>query len=188
MKNMDLVNAALNFAARAHDGQRRKGSLTPYIVHPVGVMLLLMDAGENSPELLAAALLHDTIEDAGVSREEVQQRFGRRVADIVAGCTEPNRNSPWEVRKKHTVEFLRTAPREVLLVAAADKLHNLYSIAADFAEEGEEVWKRFRRGRAEMGWYYRAIASSLETGGLAGHPLMTRLKSAIDEFFGPAIA
>src|SRR3712207_970412 len=99
-----LIDSALIFAATAHREQVRKGTGTPYIVHPVGVMLLLVQAGETDPELLAAALLHDTLEDAGVTVEALRDQFGPRVASIVEGASEPfSRDALWETRKQHTV-------------------------------------------------------------------------------------
>jgi (p)ppGpp synthase/HD superfamily hydrolase len=182
-----LVEAALNFAAQAHSDQVRKGTTLPYIVHPVGVMLTLQAAGETDPELLAAALLHDTVEDSGVTPATLQELFGPRVAEIVVGASEPfARDDPWEERKQHTVAYLRTAPRAVQLVAAADKLHNLHSMEADFAAQGELLWTRFKRGRTELAWYYRAITESLQAGGLADHPLVRDLAATLDSFFGPA--
>ena len=181
-----LVDDALSFAARAHRHQVRKGADTPYIVHPVGVMLMLLQAGETDPELLAAALLHDTLEDVGVSAGELEKRFGRRVAEIVVGCSEPNHDgAAWEARKQHTVAFLRTAPRDVQLVAAADKLHNLTSMTRDHIEQGDQLWQRFNRGRASIEWYYRAIAHSLSAGGLRQHPLVRELRETVEAFFGP---
>jgi (p)ppGpp synthase/HD superfamily hydrolase len=182
-----LVDSALIFAAQAHRHQVRKATNIPYIVHPVGVMLLLQDAGEADPELLAAALLHDTIEDAGVSAAALAERFGPRVAAIVEGCSEPDHQAAdWETRKQHTVTYLRTAPRDVQLVAAADKLHNLRSMRVDQAELGERLWERFNRGRAALEWYYRAIAASLSQGELRDHPLVRQLREAVTEMFGPA--
>ncbi len=183
-----LLDAALAFAAVAHQGQRRKGTPVPYIVHPVGVMLVLMEAGETDAEVLAAALLHDTVEDAGITLAQLRQRFGDRVAEIVAGCSEPDKGAAWEVRKQHTVAYLRTAPRAVQLVAAADKLHNLRSLAADYVEVGEAVWRRFKRGRAAMDWYYHAIIDSLKSGGLGNHPLITELENSAAQFFGAPAA
>lgn len=184
-----LLELALSFAARAHLGQVRKGTDTPYIVHPVGVMLTLQAAGEHDPDLLAAALLHDTLEDAGVSVEALGELFGPRVAELVAGASEPfAREDLWETRKQHTVEFLRTAPRGVQLVAAADKLHNLSSMVVDHAVQGERLWERFNRGRVEIAWYYRAVTASLQAGGLADHPLIRDLAATVDNFFGPAAA
>ena len=182
-----LVDEALAFAARAHRHQVRKGTDTPYIVHPVGVMLALLQAGESDPELLAAALLHDTLEDAGVSADELARHFGRRVAEIVVGCSEPDHDgAPWETRKLHTVATLRGAPRDVQLVAAADKLHNLTSMAREHLQQGDQLWRRFNRGRVGTEWYYRAIAASLSAGDLRDHPVVQQLRQTITDFFGPA--
>ena len=180
-----LVNAALIFAAQAHREQERKGSGIPYIVHPVGVAMLLMEAGEHDPELLAAALLHDTLEDAGVTEELLRETFGARVAATVAGASEPYaRDELWETRKQHTVEYLRTAPREVQLVAAADKLNNLMSMVTEHATLGDSLWGRFNRGRPEIAWYYRSVADSLKSGIVADHPLVARLAETVNAFFG----
>ena len=182
-----LIDAALIFAARAHRSQTRKATDIPYIVHPVAVMLLLQDAGESDPVLLAAALLHDTIEDAGVSAAVLAERFGPRVAAIVEGCSEPDhQDAAWEARKQHTVAYLRTAPRDIQLVAAADKLHNLRSMLVDQAELGDRLWARFNRGRSAIEWYYRSIAASLSQGELSDHPLVRQLNETVVEMFGPA--
>ena len=93
-----LLDAALAFAAVAHQGQKRKGTAIPYIVHPVGVMVVLLQAGETDAEVLAAALLHDTVEDAGIPLTELRDRFGERVAAIVEGCSEPDKSAAWEAR------------------------------------------------------------------------------------------
>jgi (p)ppGpp synthase/HD superfamily hydrolase len=184
-----LLDAALAFAASAHQGQKRKGTAIPYIVHPVGVMLVLLQAGEQDAEVLAAALLHDTVEDAGITRSQLREKFGERVAAIVEGCSEPDKRASWEVRKQHTVIYLQTAPRAVQLVALADKLHNLRSLVADYAEIGEPLWKRFKRGRSETAWYYHAVIDSLKVGGLGDHPLLQELESSAIQFFGaPAAA
>ena len=181
-----LVDAALAFAAVAHQGQKRKGTGIPYIVHPVGVMLVLLQAGETDAEVLAAALLHDTLEDAGVTAAQLREKFGPRVAEIVEGCSEPDKRASWEARKQHTVAHLQTAPRAVQLVAAADKLHNLRSLVADYGEVGEPLWQRFKRGRAEIAWYYRAVINSLKTGGLEGHPVLQELEGRAAAFFDAA--
>ncbi len=178
-----LVESALHYAARAHRLQVRKGSDVPYIVHPLGVMLILLEAGERDPQVLAAALLHDTVEDTGVTLAELTQHFGAEVAAIVAGCSEPDKNDTWEARKAHTVAHLRTAPHPVLLVAAADKLHNLRSIQADHAVLGETVWDKFKRGRDQTGWYYRAVTTSLQTA-LPSHPVVLELVERVNDFFG----
>ncbi len=182
-----LVYAALIFAARAHANQKRKSTDVPYIVHPVGVMLVLLECGEADPELLAAALLHDTVEDTGVTLAQLRERFGARVAEIVEGCSEPDKSDTWENRKQHTVGYLKTAPRAVQLVSAADKLHNLRSLASDHAEVGDALWLRFKRGQTEIAWYYRAVTASLAEGDLREHPLIRKLDEAVTSFFKEAL-
>jgi (p)ppGpp synthase/HD superfamily hydrolase len=179
-----LLDSALTFAARAHADQRRKSTDVPYIVHPVGVMLLLMEHGEHDPELLAAALLHDTVEDTGVTLDQLRATFGDSVADIVAGCSEPaKREHSWEERKHHTLAALPTAPRPVQLVSAADKLHNLRSMMTDHAVQGDALWKRFNRSRDKIAWYYRSVAESLRGGPLRDHALVQQLAEAVTLFF-----
>jgi (p)ppGpp synthase/HD superfamily hydrolase len=185
---MNILDQALNFAACAHQTQKRKGSGIPYIVHPVGVMLLLWQAGETDPEVLAAALLHDTVEDTGATLDQLRETFGARIAAIVQGCSEPDKRAGWEARKQHTVAFIKTAPYAVLLVTVADKLHNLRSLMDDHHSQGEALWTRFKRGRAETEWYYRAIVDSLKAGELNGHPLLVELEQGVLSFFGPEAA
>lgn len=179
-----LVEAALTFAARAHARQVRKATDIPYIVHPMGVMLALLQSGEDDPELLAAALLHDTVEDTGVTLAELRKKFGARVADIVQGCSEPDKRDTWENRKQHTVAYLKTAPRAIQLVSAADKLANVRSMVADHAAQGDALWSRFKRGRADIAWYYRAVTASLKEGELRDHPIIRQLDEAVTDFFG----
>lgn len=182
-----LIDSALQFAARAHAHQKRKGTDVSYIVHPVGVMLTLIHHGETEAELLAAALLHDTLEDTATTLADLRASFGERVAGIVAGCSEPDKNDTWEHRKQHTVAYLRTVTREVQLVSAADKLHNLRSLVADEATHGDRLWLRFKRGRAETGWYYRAVAASLRETELHEHPLIHNLHALAIKFFNDSI-
>jgi (p)ppGpp synthase/HD superfamily hydrolase len=135
---VDIVNRAIEFAAKAHRHQVRKGTDTPYITHPYAIGLMLTRAGFD-PEVVAAGLLHDTVEDTDVTPEDILEEFGERVASIVEGASEPNRGARWEERKEHTIEYLRTAPYEVRAVACADKLHNLTTIADDYILKGRRV-------------------------------------------------
>ncbi|WP_059170407.1 HD domain-containing protein [Bacillus sp. FJAT-27445] len=177
---MHIVDKALRFAAEAHEGQYRKGTKTPYISHPVGVGMLLLKHG-YSEDLVAAGILHDTVEDTDATLEDIKRKFGRLVADIVAGCSEPDKTLSWEERKEHTIEFLKTAPLEIKAVACADKLHNITSIFEDVKKGGEEVWSRFNRGRDKQEWYYRSLIDSL--GSQGSFPLLEDLKSAVDKAF-----
>jgi (p)ppGpp synthase/HD superfamily hydrolase len=157
---LPLIDMAIDFAARAHEGQRRKSDNVPYIAHPVAVAMILQRMA-CSPEIIAAGLLHDTVEDTAVTLDEIRATFGEAVAAIVAGCTEPGKHNSWESRKSHTVEHLRSASLAVKLVAAADKYHNLTGTVRQREFAGAAVWDRFNRGVEQQAWYYRSVAASL---------------------------
>jgi (p)ppGpp synthase/HD superfamily hydrolase len=183
MKDHILINSALNFAALAHANQKRKSTEVPYIVHPVGVMMVLVECGVTDPELLAAALLHDTLEDTGTTLDELSAIFGERVAEIIDGCSEPDKSETWEHRKEHTIAYLKLAPREIALVSAADKLHNVRSMLIDYETLAQGLWTRFKRGPVENAWYYRSVLQSLQAGALAGHVILDKLAADIDALF-----
>ena len=158
--SQQIVEEAIEVAAKAHQGQVRKASDIPYISHPFAVGMLLAKAG-CTDEVVAAGILHDTVEDTEITLDHIRERFGERVASIVEGCSEPDKSASWEERKKHTLEYLRTAPWEIRLVSCADKLHNALTILSARREMGEAVWHRFKRGRKEQEWYYRGLLESL---------------------------
>ncbi len=180
----DAVFEAIEFAARAHRHQHRKGTGVPYIIHPLGVAHILIDYG-CPQDLVVAAILHDTVEDTRVTVEELRQKFGSRVAGIVDGASEPDKNESWEHRKLHTIEYLKTAPGDVALVACADKLDNLRSIQRDFARIGDLIWKRFNRDRESQRWYYRRLAEAFRgrPDGEPGRSLFGEFVSEVEAFF-----
>jgi len=153
-----LIFHAIQFASAAHAGQYRKGTRIPYLIHPLRVAAILLEAG-CAEDLAVAAVLHDTVEDCFVSLEQIRRLFGARIADLVAGASEPDKSLPWEDRKQHTIDFLRTASPDQLLVCLADKLDNIRSIREDLALHGELAWLRFRRGREKQQWYYENLAA-----------------------------
>jgi len=158
---LSLVDRAIGFAARAHKGQKRKAGDVPYIAHPVAVAMILQDMGCDET-IVAAGLLHDTVEDTKVNIEDIRFYFGDAIADIVAGCTEPSKKSVrWETRKLHSIQVLRDAPLAVKLVAAADKYHNLSHTLYNEGIIGQAVWERFGRGKEQQAWYYRSVLKSL---------------------------
>ncbi len=160
----NLFDKALIFAAKAHEGQYRKGTDVPYITHPVGLAVTLMDLN-CADEVIVAALLHDVVEDTIVTLDEIEVEFGGQVAGLVGAVSEPDRDAPWEVRKEHTINKLRHASLSVKLLACADKLYNIRSMAQDYAAVGEQIWERFNRGKEKQAWYYRFLTERL-IGGL----------------------
>jgi (p)ppGpp synthase/HD superfamily hydrolase len=154
-------DAALGFAARAHGEQRRKGTTTPYITHPVSVALYLMQVG-RAEDVAIAGLLHDVVEDTDIGLEVIRVEFGDRVACLVAAVTEHKNEDgverPWEVRKREALEHLVGADEDVLALKAADALHNVSTTREALLRDGDSVWRRFKRGPRESLWYYGEIA------------------------------
>lgn len=182
-----MIDIAIEVAEEAHHGQFRKGSDIPYISHPRAVARILSDAG-CSEELVVAGILHDTVEDTYVTLDYIREKFGEKVAQIVQGCSEPDKSLPWEQRKQHTVEFLKTAPLEVRTVTCADKLHNLLTIIADYEIMGDDVWDRFSRGRGAQEWYYRELAASLcdEVDCHGTGSIFQQFRDSVETLFGAA--
>lgn len=161
---MTLVTRAMIFAAEAHDGDVRKGSQTPYIVHPMEAMAIASSLTED-PEVLAAAALHDVAEDCGVTREELTLRFGERVASLVMAESQIQSGDPcasWDDRKRRAVEQLEHASRDEMIIALADKLSNMRAISRDFEREGEKMFLKFHQtDRSRHAWYYRNCAENM---------------------------
>jgi len=173
---------ALLFATGKHSGQTRKGTTVPYIAHLLGVASLVLEAGGDE-DLAIAALLHDVVEDCGGAPmlKEIRRRFGKRVADVVDGCTDTDLDPkpPWRQRKEDYLKHLRTADADIRLVSAADKLHNARSILADYREIGEPVWERFQGKREGTLWYYRALLDEFRH--QEATPLINQLERVILE-------
>lgn len=181
-----LLTHAIRFATRAHHGQTRKGNDLPYIVHPFAVAMLLSEL--RFPEtVIAAGLLHDTLEDGGVTEQALASEFGTEIAALVAGASEPDKSLPWHDRKQHTIDSLSTATWPVKAVVAADKLDNLRAMAADFTQIGEALWSRFKQGREQQEWYYRSVSDALharpDEAPEEFRQLMHKLRQAVNAVF-----
>jgi (p)ppGpp synthase/HD superfamily hydrolase len=160
-------NDAFLYAADKHATQKRKKTDVPYISHLMAVAALVLEAGGGEDEAVAA-LLHDVVEDCGGHPvlDEIRSRFGNQVAEIVDGCTDAYTipKPPWKARKLEYLDHLREAGDGVRLVSAADKLHNVRTILADFRKDGDSVWERFSGRRDGTLWYYRAVLDVLREG------------------------
>ena len=160
--------AALVYAAQLHRRQARKGSRTPYIAHLLAVAALVLEGGGDEDQAIAA-LLHDAVEDQGgyETLEAIRERFGERVAGIVAGCSDAfvTPKPPWRARKEAYLAHLREAPPEVRRVSLADKLHNARCLLRDYRREGEATWARFNGKREGTLWYYRALVEAFQATG-----------------------
>lgn len=171
-----LVERAIAFAIRSHEGQERKGQPgVPYVVHPIHVGLLLARHGQR-PAVVTAGILHDVVEDGEATLDELARTFDREVAAIVAEVSE-EKARPWEERKQHTIDSIPTMSDGARAVTAADKVHNLADLSRLLAERGDAVWKLFRRGRGPTLDYYRRVLEQLDRH--FRHPLTEELATAL---------
>ena len=157
-----LLDRAIQFAVQAHSGAQRRGKGFPYIVHPMEAMAIAATMSDDQ-EVLAAAALHDVVEDTDVTLDELRSRFGERVASLVD--TESDRRDEgldWRSRKEESLKRLREASRDAKIVALGDKLSNMRAIARDYTSEGEVFWDRFRvKEKSVHGWRYHALLDAL---------------------------
>jgi hypothetical protein len=169
---------AVEFAAARHGAvkQERKGTTFPYLVHPLRVGEILerfrFDSKERerySEDVVIAGLLHDTVEDAGVTYDELEKKFGLTVVRLVRKASEDKSLPSWKARKEASIEaLLQETEPEALMVIAADKLDNVRSLAETLRARGaKKTWAIFNAGRADQHWYYRTLAKELLTKGPA---------------------
>ncbi len=164
--NTELLDRAIVFAVRAHAGTERRGKGFPYIVHPLEAVEIAATMTPDQ-ELLAAAALHDTVEDTDVTLEQIRAEFGDRIASLVATESDvmvegTSKADSWHARKQAAIDRLASASRDAKIVALGDKLSNMRAIARDYAEQGDALWNLFRaKDPKEHEWHYRGLAESL---------------------------
>lgn len=168
-ETISLMDRAIIFATRAHSGTYRKGTRIPYIVHPIEAAAIVATITDD-PDMIAAAVLHDVVEDTDATVEEIRLFFNDHIAKLVEAESENKRKDlppqeTWMLRKMETLEFLRNeADREAKILALADKLSNIRAIYRDQQMIGEKLWERFNEKRKERhGWMYRQIADALSS-------------------------
>jgi (p)ppGpp synthase/HD superfamily hydrolase len=179
------VFRAVEFAAKAHSGQFRKKTNIPYIVHPLGVAQILMESSCPN-KIVIASLLHDTIEDTAVTCQDIEENFGRYVAELVKYASEPDKQASWKARKVHTIKTLQKVPFDAALVACADKLDNIRSIRRDYGKLGEKVWEKFNASKEDQRWYYGALAEVFSgyAKGVVYAPIFAEFMSEVKAVFG----
>ena len=153
------VSRAITFATERHAGQVRKGTVLPYIVHPLEVLCILSGMTTRS-DILVAGVLHDTLEDTATTPEEIREIFGEAVLELVTFNSE-DKSKSWQERKAHTIEELRLTRADKQMVVMADKVANLRSMRNDYHRVGEELWKRFNAPVEKQAWYFEGICDAL---------------------------
>lgn len=151
----------MRIAACWHLGATRKNSEIPYISHPASVAIILLRAGFRDDALLAAALLHDVIEDTDYSLQQLRNDFPAEVVEFVAALTETKRDEAgrprsWQLRKEEHIARIAQSGFEARAIVLADKLHNLGTMLFDL-QAGEEVWERFHAPPEKVVWYNRTM-------------------------------
>jgi len=161
-----LLDRAIIFAVRAHAGTERRGKGFPYIVHPMEAVEIVATMTPDQ-ELLAAAVLHDTVEDTDVTIEQIRTEFGERVASFVAAESDEPHQRPdsvenWHDRKQAAINRIARASRDAKIVALGDKLSNMRAIARDYALQGDALWDLFHaKDPKDHEWHYRGLADAL---------------------------
>ena len=158
-KESNKLNEAIEFASKKHKGQYRKATAIPYILHPLEVLQILYSMRADT-NVMIAGVLHDTVEDTDTSLDEIRELFGDDVAMLVASNTE-DKSKSWIERKQHTIDELANADERVKMLIMADKLSNIRSIAFDFNQIGDKLWKRFNAPKQKQAWYYDGILDAL---------------------------
>jgi (p)ppGpp synthase/HD superfamily hydrolase len=162
--NTDRLIDAFQYAAELHAEQCRKGTSIPYVSHLMAVAGTVMEHGGDEDQVIGA-LLHDAIEDHprnGQTRQEIGERFGDRVLELVEHCTDADTHPkpPWRERKERYLARLSEASPHAKLISLADKVHNARAILNDFLQIGDEIWKRFNEPMDGQLWYYRSLADT----------------------------
>lgn len=164
--NTAILDRAIIFAVRAHTGTERRGKGYPYIVHPMEAVEIVATMTADQ-ELLAAAALHDTVEDTDITLDQLRSEFGDRVASLVADESDEkyegvSESDSWHARKRAAIDRLARASHDAKMVALGDKLSNMRAIARDYAEIGDKLWSRFHaKDPKDHAWHYRGLAASL---------------------------
>jgi len=179
---MNQIHEAIIFATLKHnasDSPNRKGTKIPYITHPMEVMQILT-ANNCSEKAIIAGILHDTLKDTFTNPDEINEKFGQDVLEIVQSESE-DKSKTWEERKQATIDHLKSASLETKLVCCADKLANIRSMASDKADVGDQLWERFKATKERIKWYYEGVSSALT--GLENYPMYKELNALISEVF-----
>ena len=185
---MTTIGKAIQFAVDAHGDTTRKGKTRLYIVHTIEAMTIVASLTENE-DVLAAAVLHDVVEDTSIKPGDLEREFGPRVKELVMAESEDKmRGIPseasWEARKQATIDHLAGLERDALLICLGDKLANIREISRDYAALGDRLWERFnQKDKAKHAWYYSSVFQILAKA-LGEVPPIREYRALLKEVFG----
>ena len=172
-----LLEKAVRIAVIQHREQLRKGDGLPYIIHPVMVALKL--AKLNYPdEVIAAALVHDVLEDTDMTEEDLRSELGDEVVNMVLSVTNDD-SLEWIEKKKKYVETVRTGNEGAKAVALSDKIHNLESLLIGHSEHGSDFWSHFNEGKENKVWFESEVLKMLRE--TWDHPMLDEYEQLIEK-------
>ncbi len=178
---MKITDKAKEFATMAHSGQIRKSQPDQLMItHPIAVAEILAKYGCDD-EVICAGYLHDVVEDTKYTIQDIENNFGKTIAQLVQSASEPDKSLSWEVRKQHTINEIKTKPLQNKLVVAADKIHNISSLINLLKQNGLEVFNCFKRGPAQQVWYFENVYESLIYNEDSNMPIFLDLRKVLDE-------
>lgn len=176
---MNIKLKAKEFAIKAHDGQVRKAEPSkPYIVHPIGVAELLESLGYDD-NVIAAAYLHDVVEDTNYTLEDIKKEFNSDVANLVDSVSETNKDLSWEERKYNMIHSIKEKPLRNKVISCSDKINNIEALTRLLKENGMKAFSSFKRSHDKQLWYYKSIYQSLVYEQDEKLPIFRRLKKDI---------
>lgn len=176
---MSKIIAAIRYATQAHAGQKRKGKEDPYIMHPLSVGILLAHAGADE-KVVIAGILHDTIEDTAVTREDLEKEFGEDIAAMVDDVTEQDKSLPWAERKKAALDHIPHMTTGSLMVKAADVMHNMTELIEDYKIHGDDMFRHFNASKEEQIERYQKLVKALRKK-WSDNPLLLPLEQKLKE-------
>ena len=180
---MNIKEKAKLFAIKAHKGQIRKSDKEkPMIIHPINVANILSEYGYDD-NVVAAAYLHDVIEDTKYTKEDLLNEFNDDIVSLVLGATEEDKSLSWEERKTITIDKVKDLDLRHKAVVCADKISNLEDMRIIFEVNGKKDFSAFKRGFDKQKWYYTEVYNSLIYNEDKDYIMFSRLKLLIDDIF-----
>ena len=192
------IAETVRFTIVIYKGRFREGTEIPYVVHPLDVFSILLKAGA-SEDVVIAGLLQDIVEVSEFTIQQIKNRFGENVGDLVEGASDPEtltkgilsgnveKRDAWKHRKSLKIEKLRHSSRDLRLVVCADKLANIRDMLTEQRFSGDVMWKKLNAPKKEdQGWYYHSMVEALSFGyyAMSDNIVYKELASCVYELFG----
>lgn len=179
---LELLDYAIYFATRAHNGQKRKSDKdVDMIFHPFTVGMMLQRSGA-SEEAVIAGILHDVVEDTRYTINDIKEEFGDDIAKVVLEVSE-KKELPWDERKQEAIDRIKIASIDGKLVECADKISNLETMYNLYVEQGDDIWKSFKRPKEKQKWYYTEMYKAVIENTNEDNILFDRLKKILEKLF-----